>query len=332
MSSSPCYVRVQTTLDPPGLRLRSQATTASDTVAFEEPGALLSVLEAEATARSKIGVNDQWLRVRDANGREGYVAAWYVEAAPTGTTVGTTAAATLPTTPSVPAPVLPNPQALVEAVNAERAKNKLPPLKVHPILAANAQKHAEYMASSGLIDHLSADGSRPFQRHLAAGYPLAGDLSRGGFASENIVAGPNMSVEEAIAYWYGDDPHTHTMLGDQYTDCGAGIAASGDMIYYCFDAARASVSSAAQAAAPVPPPAGKYVVYVPKSLTGGLRIRKQDNQSAGLVRVAEPGEWLVVDEPAAAAKAKVGKEGKWLKVKDKSGNAGYVAAWMVSNA
>ncbi len=325
MSSSPFYVRVQTTLDPPGLRLRSRATTASDTIAFEEPGALLSVLEAEATAQSKIGVNDQWLRVRDANGREGYVAAWYVEAAPAGTTSGTN-------TPSVPVVVVPNPQALVEAVNAERVKNKLPPLKVHPILAANAQKHADYMASSGMIDHLSADGSRPFQRHLAAGYPLAGDLTRGGIASENIVAGPNMTIEEAIAYWYGDDPHTHTMLGDQYIDCGAGIAASGDTVYYCFDAARPTVSSTAQAAAPVPPPAGKYVVYVPKSLTGGLRIRKQDNQSAGLVRVAEPGEWLVVEEPATAAKAKVGKEGKWLKVKDKSGNAGYVAAWMVSNA
>ena len=69
MSSNQFYVRVQPTLDPPGLRLRSQATTTSDTLAFEEPGALLSVLEAEATAKSKIGVNDQWIRVRDANSR-----------------------------------------------------------------------------------------------------------------------------------------------------------------------------------------------------------------------------------------------------------------------
>ncbi len=332
MSSNPFYVRVQTTLDPPGLRLRSQATIASDTIAFEEPGALLSVLETEAAARLKIGVNDQWLQVRDANGRAGYVAAWYVEEAPAGSTSVTATPATLPDTPSAPAVVVPDPQALVDAVNAERVKNKLPPLKVHPILMANAQKHAEYMASSGAIDHLSADGSRPFQRHLAAGFPLAGDLSRGGIASENIVAGPNMTIQEAIEYWYGDDPHTHTMLGDQYTDCGAGVAASGDMIYYCFDAARSTAPINAQAAAPVPPPAGKYIVYVPKSLTGGLRIRKQDNQNAGLVRVAEPGEWLAVEEPAAGAKAKVGKEGKWLKVKDKSGNVGYVAAWLVSNS
>src|SRR5574342_1242338 len=81
MPSNQFQVRVQTTLDPPGLRLRAQATTASDTLAFESPGVLLTVLETEAAARAKIGVNGRWLRVRDANSREGYVAAWYVEAA-----------------------------------------------------------------------------------------------------------------------------------------------------------------------------------------------------------------------------------------------------------
>jgi hypothetical protein len=197
---------------------------------------------------------------------------------------------------------------------------------------ANAQKHADYMASGGGITHNSADGSRPFQRHLAAGFPLAGDLSRGGYASENIVTGTNMTIAEAITYWYGDDPHTHTMLGDKYTDCGAGVAVSGDMVYYCFDAARSTAASSTPAAPSVPPPAGAYVVYVPKDLTGGLRIRKQDSTSGGLIRVADPGEWLAVQEPASAAKAKIGVENKWLKVKDKKGNIGYVAAWVISES
>jgi uncharacterized protein YkwD len=139
-----------------------------------------------------------------------------------------------------PALVVPTPQELIDAINAERAKNKLPALKAHPALMKSAQKHADYMASGGGITHESADGSRPFQRHLAAGFPLAGDLTRGGFASENIVANPNMTIAEAIEYWYGDDPHTHTMLGDKYTHCGAGITVSGDMIYYCFDSARST--------------------------------------------------------------------------------------------
>ena len=325
MPSDQFQIRVQPTLTPPGLRLRSQATTASDTLAFEEPGALLTVLEAEATAKPKIGVNGQWIRVKDANAREGYVAAWYVEAASTSTTSTTT------TPPPPAALVVPNPQALVDAINAERVKKNVTPLKVHPILTSNAQKHAEYMASGGGITHTSADGSRPFQRHLAAGYPLAGDLTRGGFASENIVMGTGMTIAEAITSWYGDEPHTNTMISDKYNECGAGVAVSGDTVYYCFDVARSTAASTTLSApASVPPPADVYLVYVPKSLTSGLRIRKQGSTSAGLVRTAAAGEWLAVQEPKAAAKAKVGVQNKWLKVKDHKGNVGYVAAWLVS--
>jgi uncharacterized protein YkwD len=318
------------------LRLRAQATTASDTLAFEAPGTLLTVLEVESTARPKIGVNGQWIRVRDSSSREGYVAAWYVEAASvTGTTPQTTA-----TTAQTAGTSAPTAQALVDAINAERAKKNVAQLKAHPILMSSAQKHAEYMASGGGITHYSADGSRPFQRHLALGYPLAGDLSRGGFASENIVAGPGMTVEQAITSWYGDDPHTQTMINDKYTECGAGVAVSGNVIYYCFDVARSTTvqpaatpqSMPASAHASTQAPVAGYVVYVPKSLTSGLRIRKQASTSGALVRVASAGEWLAVQESQAAAKKKVGVENKWLKVKDSKGNIGYVAAWIVSES
>lgn len=333
MPSGQFSIRVQTTLDLPGLRLRAQPTTTSNTLAFEAPGALLTVLEAETTARSKLGVYNQWIQVRDANSLEGYVAAWYVEATSAGSTTPTpTPATSTPTsTPTAPTVKAPSAQALVDAINAERAKKSVAILKVNSILMSDAQKHAEYMASTGQITHNSADGSRPFQRHLAAGYPLAGDLTRGGFASENIVMGTNMNIEEAIASWYGDDPHTQTMISDKYNECGAGVAVSGRQIYYCFDVARSTTASAPQAtAAPTPPPTDGYTVYVPKSLTGGLRIRTSGNLTAGLVRVAGPGEWLAVQEPASTARAKVGVQNAWLKVKDKLGNNGYVAAWLVS--
>ena len=335
MPSTPFHVRVQPTLDPPGLRLRAQATTASDTLAFEAAGALLTVLETEASARPKIGVNGQWIRVRDGSSREGYVAAWYVEAA----SATSTTPATAPQSPGTSAP---DPQALVDAINAERVKKNIAPLKVHPILMSSAQKHADYMASGGGITHYSADGSRPFQRHLALGYPLSGDLSRGGFASENIVAGSGMTVEQAITSWYGDEPHTNTMISDKYTECGAGVAVSGNVIYYCFDVARSTTSqpttttqnppASTPASVSTPAPASGYVVYVPKSLISGLRIRKQASTSGGLVRVASAGEWLAVQEPQATAKKKVGMENKWLKVKDSKGNVGYVAAWLVSES
>ena len=338
MSSNPFHVRVQPTLDPPGLRLRAQATTASDTLAFEAPGTVLTVLETEAVARPKIGVNGQWIRVRDESSREGYVAAWYVEAASANSTTSTTQS------PKSPSPIVPSAQSLVDAINAERVKKNVPPLKVHPILMTSAQKHAEYMSSGGGITHYSADGSRPFQRHLALGYPLAGDLARGGFASENIVAGSGMTIEQAISSWYGDEPHTNTMISEKYTECGAGVAVSGNVIYYCFDVALSTIAQPARTTqnAPVsisstgpvstPAPAGGYVVYVPRTMTSGLRIRKLGSTSGALVRVAAAGEWLEVQEPKATAKAKLGVENKWLKVKDSKGNVGYVVAWLVSES
>lgn len=50
------------------------------------------------------------------------------------------------------------------------------------------------------------------------------------------------------------------------------------------------------------------------------------------VRIASAGEWLAVQEPRATAKAKVGVQNKWLKIKDSKGNVGYVAAWLVSES
>lgn len=62
-----------------GLRLRSQPGVDSDTLAIEAAGTPLAVIEPQAGAEGKIGAYGQWLQVRDAQGREGYVAAWYVE-------------------------------------------------------------------------------------------------------------------------------------------------------------------------------------------------------------------------------------------------------------
>src|SRR5687768_612171 len=41
-------------------------------------GTELTSLEPKATAKAKIGVNDQWIKVQDPSGDQGYVAAWYV--------------------------------------------------------------------------------------------------------------------------------------------------------------------------------------------------------------------------------------------------------------
>jgi LysM repeat protein len=136
-----------------------------------------------------------------------------------------------------------DPYALIAEVNALRAANGLPALIPDPILMSVSQAHADYMASIGSVTHYSADGSRPFQRSLAAGYPVAGDLNLGGFHAENIIAGIDMTPAEAVSRWTGDEPHLNTMLSPQYVDIGAGVSIVGNKIYYVIDTSRKSGSA-----------------------------------------------------------------------------------------
>jgi uncharacterized protein YkwD len=131
---------------------------------------------------------------------------------------------------------------LIAAVNALRASNGLTAYNIYPILMKIDQAHADYQASVGSTTHYSADGSRPFQRALAAGYPVAGDLSRGGFFSENIMSGTNLTVSGAVSAWQEDAPHLNTMLSPNLQDVGAGVSTSGGMTYYTLDAGLASGS------------------------------------------------------------------------------------------
>jgi uncharacterized protein YkwD len=125
---------------------------------------------------------------------------------------------------------------LLDAVNALRASKGLPPYRASAILMEVTQAQADYLASSGLITHIGADGSEPYQRALAAGYPLAGDVSQGGYYSENVAAGTNMSAPDAVTMWMGDAPYQNTMLSTLYQDAGVGMTVSGNIVYFALDA------------------------------------------------------------------------------------------------
>ncbi len=135
-----------------------------------------------------------------------------------------------------------DPYSLIDQVNALRVSRGLPPYSSNSILMNVAQQQASYMSAAG-VTHYGPDGSRPFQRGLAAGYPLAGDLSLGGFYSENIIAGDNMSVSEAVLAWQGDDAHLHTMLSPNLTEIGAGVVITADYVYFVIDCARPTGSA-----------------------------------------------------------------------------------------
>ncbi len=139
---------------------------------------------------------------------------------------------------------------LIDAVNSLRAAHGLPAYTVNSILMSTAQGQADYMASTGTITHTGPGGASVTQRLLAAGYPLAGDLSLGGFRSENIVGSPGMTPQQAVDAWTGDAPHLNTMLSSDLTEIGAGFASADGVNYFVIDCAR-------------PLGAGDLAVYTP---------------------------------------------------------------------
>lgn len=80
-----------------GLNIRSSIDTSSpaNIVATAPAGSELILMETDGA--SKVGAVNQWVRVRDAMGREGFAAAWYLEKGQT--------AATAPVAEPVPSPV-----------------------------------------------------------------------------------------------------------------------------------------------------------------------------------------------------------------------------------
>jgi len=136
---------------------------------------------------------------------------------------------------------------LIAAVNSLRISSGLPAYTVNSILMQVAQDQANYMAATGQVAH------RPglTQRILDAGYPLAGDLSQGGFRAENITAG-NKTAAQAVQGWTGDALHLNTMLSPNLTEIGAGVAKVGNTYYMVIDCAQPTTSGQSQAYTPNP--------------------------------------------------------------------------------
>ena len=140
-----------------------------------------------------------------------------------------------------------SPYDLINAVNALRASYGLPPYSINSILMYTAQAQAEFMAATGNVTHYGPGGVGVTDRLLAEGYPLAGDLSLGGFRSENITGGnESMTAQTAVNQWTGDAPHLNTMISPNLTEIGAGVAVSNGRVYYVIDCALPTSSGAPQ--------------------------------------------------------------------------------------
>jgi LysM repeat protein len=120
---------------------------------------------------------------------------------------------------------------VINTINQLRAQSGLAALQSHPALMQIAQQHSQYQASIGTWTHVSADGSRPIDRAIAAGFGDGAQV----YISENVAYGLKMSIMETINGPWNDPDHIHTMYNPSAKYIGAGVAYSGDYVYYTVD-------------------------------------------------------------------------------------------------
>ena len=120
---------------------------------------------------------------------------------------------------------------VIKTINQLRAQKGLAALQTDPALMQIAQQHSNYQASIGTWTHTSADGSRPIDRAYAAGFGKGATI----FISENVAYGTNMSIMETINGPWNDPDHHHTMYNPNAKYIGAGVAYSGDFVFYTVD-------------------------------------------------------------------------------------------------
>ncbi|MBL8050172.1 MAG: LysM peptidoglycan-binding domain-containing protein [Anaerolineales bacterium] len=142
------------------------------------------------------------------------------------------------------------PTQLIEAVNNLRVSYGLAPLTSHPILMQSAQSQADYMAATGNVTHTRPGGITYTQQLLSLGFPLAGDLSLGGFRAENILYSSGFLDWNGVPPGWQDDAHMNTMLSQNFTHIGAGISQSGGAYYYAVDTAASTSNGQMQSTAP----------------------------------------------------------------------------------
>ena len=117
---------------------------------------------------------------------------------------------------------------LLDLTNAERAKEKLPPLAPNPLLFRAARAHSANMAKKREMRHV-LDGKNVDDRLDDVGY----DFRKCG---ENIAEGDDASPDEIMKGWMGSKGHREHILEPAFADVGIGIARDDKgEVYYTMD-------------------------------------------------------------------------------------------------
>jgi LysM repeat protein len=117
------------------------------------------------------------------------------------------------------APLSPEAQQVLEAVNQARIDNGLPPLAVSPLLNLAAQRHVDDVVANGNWGHYGSDGSNVRLRAARVGYPTSS-------VSENWVAVSDPG--KAIGWWMNDWIHRVNILEPRWDEVGIGAAQAGN--------------------------------------------------------------------------------------------------------
>jgi len=170
---------------------------------------------------------------------------------------------------------------LIDGVNTIRSSEGLSALQPNSILDSIAQQQAEYELSVGSQTDTGAGGSRPYQRALAAGYLLAGDLTKGGVIAELLYGGVGISASDAVSWWKNDSYHHSMIVSTSFGDVGAGVASSGNTYYFVLVEALST--------------GGTPVAYTPPAPLVPLAptlVPNTPNADGSIVHLVQPGETL----------------------------------------
>lgn len=109
---------------------------------------------------------------------------------------------------------------MVDAINAERAKQHLTPLKVDPTLTQIADFYACRLAEGGFFSHVDPyDASTVDSRATSFGYPFQK-------IGENLAVGQR-TVDEVLKDWMNSPGHRSNILDPAYSEIGIAVKVGG---------------------------------------------------------------------------------------------------------
>ncbi len=130
------------------------------------------------------------------------------------------------------AKLAPDEKALVDLLNKERKKEKLPELTVNAALCQAARRHSENMAKQEKMSH-QLDGKGVGDRVTEAGYAwraVGENLAKS--EAEGPGDPPASPPEEIHKMWMDSKGHRENILNPKYREVGIGKARSSKGTYY----------------------------------------------------------------------------------------------------